>query len=77
MMMQSCKTCRYLAVPRDIKGRVVVRALHTYQCQIIVPMPALPDSITLSHSFRGPIGRRWMSGSDGTTCPTWEERVKP
>jgi hypothetical protein len=72
---RSCKTCRFLAVHPDARGRIVVRAKNAYECRAIVPMPPLPDSVTRSHGFRWPIDRRYMGGDDGTLCPTWEVRA--
>ena len=73
--MRSCKTCRFLAVHPDARGRIVVRARNAYECRAIVPMPLLPDSVTRAHDFRWPPGRSYMTGDGGTLCPTWEQRA--
>ena len=73
--MRSCKTCRFLTVPPDARGRIVVRAKNAYECRAIVPMPMLPDSVTRGHGFRWPPSRKYMTGDGGTLCPTWEARA--
>lgn len=77
--MQSCKTCKYLAVPLNARGRIVVRSNSSYECVCVVSMPPLPDSVTASSLFRGVAEQRYrtyMGGQDGTNCPTWELREK-
>ena len=71
---RSCKTCRFLAVHPDARGRIVVRAKNAYECRAIVPMPMLPDSVTRSYGFKWPMPRSYMTGDSGTLCPTWELR---
>ncbi len=74
--MRCCKTCRFLAVHPDAQGRVVVRAANAaYECAAVVPLPALPDSVTMSYGFRWPMSRRYMRCEEGTLCPTWEPRT--
>lgn len=74
--MRCCKTCRFLAVHPDARGRIVVRARNAYECRAIVPLPPLPDSVTGAYGFQLPPNRRYMTGDNGTLCPTWEERAK-
>lgn len=71
---KSCKTCKFLAVAPDARGRIVVRATRVYQCAYIVPMPPLPKSITSAYGFRWPPHRSYMTGDSGVLCPTWEAR---
>ena len=72
--MKSCKTCRFLAVHPDARGRIVVRQKNAYECLAIVPQPDLPDSITKAYGFRWPPSKTYMTGDRGTECPTWELR---
>lgn len=73
MSNRCCKTCAHFAVPLDQTGRRVVRSTNSYRCAAEVPNVVLPDSVTLHVSFNWPPPRSWMSPSDGTTCPTWQE----
>lgn len=70
--MKCCKTCRFLHVLPDARGRRVVRSQNAYPCTYTVPVVALPDSITRYHSY-APIGsnRSWMQSDDGKECPVW------
>lgn len=73
--MRSCKTCRFLNVPPDAAGRIVVRKDEAYQCMAVVPVPLLPDSVTTAYTFRWPLPRSYMTGEQGTLCPTWDQRL--
>ena len=75
MSKQSCKTCRHLYVLVDIRGRIIVRDDRTYSCEVVVPMPPLPDCVTQAQDIIR-YRRVFMRGIEGVTCPTWEERVK-
>lgn len=72
--MKSCKTCRFLGVHPDARGRIVVRAGYAYECLVVVPEPALPDSVKNAYEYRWPPAKSYMSGGDGTECATWEKR---
>jgi len=77
MKDRGCKSCRFLAVPPDARGRIVVRAGRAYECVVQVPRPVLPDSMTRSmvYGFPWPIQRSYMTGDRGRECPTWEQRA--
>lgn len=75
MSNRCCKSCRFLAVHPDARGRIVVRADRSYECIVTIPMQLLPDSVTKAYGFRWPMARTYMSGESGTLCPTWEARA--
>jgi hypothetical protein len=70
-----CKTCRFLGVNPDAKGRIVVRARNAYECLVVVPQPALPESMTRAYGYRWPLAKSYMTGDSGRECPTWEQRA--
>jgi hypothetical protein len=85
--VKTCKTCVWLDVRPDKRGLRVVRKGNVYRCTFamnLVAWPSLPDSVTTQYSFSLPteVSKRWMQGSDGTSCPTWsplrdEKDAKP
>lgn len=69
--MKSCKTCRWLDVSPDKRGRRIVRQAVSYECNFpIAPLPPLPESAFFKD--RWPPARSWMEGQDGRSCATWE-----
>ena len=81
-MTQSCKTCAYLKVPLNMKGRRIVRLSYVYGCAAPYPKePVASDSVSLHNSwkriFHEPWLSRYMEGKDGTTCPVWRPLPKP
>lgn len=75
----TCKTCKWLNVPPDKRGRIVVRDTG-YRCIVPLPvMPALPDSITKRYGYRDVTLARenFMLPTQGATCPLHELRTKP
>lgn len=75
----TCKTCKWLNVPPDKRGRIVVRDTG-YRCAAPIPeRPALPVCITRSYSFREwpATGDAWTSPKLGADCPLHEPRVRP
>jgi hypothetical protein len=72
----TCKTCKWLAVPPDKRGRIVVRDT-AYRCIVPMPvLPALPDCITKQYGYTKITERRdyWMTPKQGVTCPLHEPR---
>jgi hypothetical protein len=74
MTSKSCKSCRFLGVHADARGRITVRAQSAYECLVLVPQPALPASMTQAYGFRWPPAKSYMTGDSGRECPTWERR---
>jgi len=72
---RSCKSCRFLRVHPDARGRITVRADRVYECLVQVPQPALPDSMTRAFGYRWPPAKSYMRGDDGRECPTWEKKA--
>jgi len=72
---RSCKSCRFFDVRPDAKGRIVVCAKSVYECLVVVPEPALPDSIKLAYGYRWPPDKAYLNGDSGRKCPTWEQRA--
>jgi hypothetical protein len=71
MTNQSCRTCRFLNVTSDAKGRRIPRKDRAYDCVApIAPLPPLPDSVTIPRHW--PPIRCWMAPDEGATCPLWE-----
>ena len=65
----TCRTCKFLDVPPDSRGRIVPRLGNGYFC-----LYAFPDTHDLPHSamgygFRWPPLKRRMEPSDGEGCP--------
>lgn len=66
----TCRTCKFLDIAPDSRGRVVPRANKGYCCLYKVPAEhGLPASVTGSYNFRWPPSKRSMSPSDGEGCP--------
>lgn len=74
--MKSCKTCKWLVVPRDAAGRRYVKQLGAYRCFFPVVAQPLPDSVTKAYGYRAPSPTQYMAPSDGAACPTYEKLVK-
>ena len=73
--VRSCKSCRFLGVHPDARGRINVRARNVYECLVQVPEPVLPESMTRAYGFRWPPAKSYMTGDSGRECPTWEQRA--
>lgn len=74
----TCKTCKWLDVPPDKRGRIVVRDT-AYKCIVPLPeMPVLPDCVTKQYGYTDFLARRdrWMIPKQGGTCPLHEARGK-
>lgn len=67
----TCKTCKYLDVPLDHRGRRVVYTSRVYQCVAPVVAPVAPVSITKYHNYRWPPPRMHMGPQDGEGCPLY------
>ena len=64
----TCRTCKFLSVSPDEKGRIIVRKGNTYRCNAPGPeMPELPASMTSRYDFRWPPSRGAMSPEDAST----------
>ena len=77
---QSCRTCLYIVALPDRDGVVRLRVTKSYRCAApCPPMPALPDSITKSTSFKwagdDPRLRNYVNPEDGRGCPAWRKRA--
>ena len=76
---ETCKTCKFLDVPPNKAGRIVVRYERAYSC--IAPAPKLPkdfpQSIIDRAGFQWPPNRQSMFADDGDSCTVYEKRVKP
>lgn len=72
----SCRTCKWLDVPPDKSGRIVVRSSRVYRCVAPVERPAWPESVTTAYGFRWPIAGNYMRPERGQNCPLFEPRVK-
>ena len=72
-MKQSCRTCRNydLANVKSPTGRVM--SDRVAECLFVVPLMSLPDSITTNYRFAINFTRRFMSPTNGTSCPCWSE----
>ncbi len=71
-ILPSCKTCKWLDVAPDRRGRRVVRSERVYRCTVPMQYVKLPDCVKQHYSFRWPPHRDCMQGSDGENCITWE-----
>jgi hypothetical protein len=74
----TCKTCKWLDVPADKRGRIVVRDT-AYKCIVPMPvLPALPDCVTKQYGYHDIVQSRtrFMIPTQGATCPLHEERKK-
>ena len=73
----TCRTCQYLVVAPDSRGRIIPRAGKAYPCGYRVPdKHGLPACITGDHGFKWPPSRRCMEPDDGYGCPQHLARVK-
>ena len=69
----TCKTCKYLHVPKNKQGRRVIHPGSAYKCEAPAePLPILPHSVTKGFGFHWPLGRAYMTGEDGINCPLHE-----
>lgn len=75
--MAECKTCKWYGVLPDASGRIVVRKGAVWPCAAPEPeQPRLPSSVTKLHWWKWPPERSYMSGNEGTDCPTYANRNK-
>ena len=70
----NCKTCKWLEVEPDKRGRRVVRKQNAYPCVAPEPeKPKLPASAEVGYrSFVWPPHRSFMCGDMGEDCLCWE-----
>lgn len=78
-MSQSCRSCKFLEVAPNKAGVINPVNSKAYRCLAPVPpMPDYPDSIASRHDFKhwrnSDKQRVWPEA--GTTCLTYEKRVK-
>lgn len=67
----TCKTCEWLEVHPDKRGRRVVYAARVYPCVAPCAAPVAPVSITRYHGFKWPPPRMHMGPQDGADCPLY------
>lgn len=74
----TCKTCKWLDVPPDKRGRIVVRDTGYRRIVPLPEMPALPDSITKQYGYRDVTRdhHHFMLPRQGANCPLHEVRKK-
>jgi hypothetical protein len=73
----SCRTCKFLAVAPDSRGRVIPRTNKGYLCLYEIPdlrKLGLPASVTGSYGFRWPPIQTFMAPEDGEGCPQHASR---
>ena len=66
----TCRTCKFLDVPPNSRGRIVPMSNKGYRC--LYPVPAehgLPASVTSSYGFQWPPSKNYMAPGDGEGCP--------
>jgi hypothetical protein len=74
----TCKTCKWLRVQPDARGRIVVRKGSVHPCEAPTPDVSLPASITKHYGWRWPpVTRSWMGPEEGEGCPAHQKREKP
>jgi hypothetical protein len=61
--------CRHLRVPLDKDGTMRVRKGHGYRCEVDLPTPVLPASVTLAHGWHWPPQRMSVSIDECAKCP--------
>lgn len=74
--MSTCRTCKFLGVEPDTKGRFIARRHRVYPCLVEVDQPTLPASMTKSYGFKWPLPRSYMEPDDGIDCQMHQTRSK-
>ena len=72
--MKSCRTCKFLGVKADAKGRYIARKHQVYPCDVDVQQPKLPACMTKAYGFKWPLNRSYMQADEGADCPLYESR---
>jgi len=72
-MKQSCKTCKYLALPLAKPGYRTSHAKHLYDC--LYPTIDMAAKSAPSSLKSITIETRKMSTSNGSECVTWEKYI--
>lgn len=72
----SCRTCKWLDVPPDKSGRIVVREGWGYPCVAPIEMPRWPACVTNRHGFHWPKSGSTTIAEWGENCPLFEPRPK-
>lgn len=71
----TCRSCQYLDVRPDSRGRVIPRRDKSYRCLAPEPArPIVPASVTPAY-LRWPPHRSHMEPDDGAECPCHEPRA--
>ena len=66
----TCRTCKFLDVPPDSRGRIVPRLGNAYACRFPIPdAHGLPHSAFKSYGFKWPPSKTRMRPDDGDGCP--------
>jgi hypothetical protein len=66
----TCRTCKFLDVLPDSRGRIIPRANKGYRCLYPIPADhALPASVTIYFRFQWPPTKSSMAPDDGEGCP--------
>ena len=73
--MSTCRTCVWLIVPTDKRGRRVPRKDNAYRCAYVASC-RLPKSITEHYSFSWPPASRYMGPDEGEGCMCYEQRTQ-
>jgi hypothetical protein len=73
----TCRTCKFLNVAPDSRGRIIPRANIGYRCLYEVSIEhGLPASVTGAYNFRWPPSKKSMVPNDGEGCPQHVQRGK-
>lgn len=70
----TCRTCKHLKVEPDAAGRIIPRKGKAYECNVEIPCPTVPESVTKSLQWKWPPAKKWMEPRDGENCPTYAKR---
>lgn len=71
----TCRTCHFLDVKTDKRGRVIPRKDHGYICTVEIPKPDLPACMTAGwQGIKWPPHKIWMLPDMGEGCPCWKKR---
>ncbi len=71
----TCRTCKFLDVAPDSRGRIVPRAGNGYACRYLIPdAHGLPHSATRAYGFLWPPIKTRMQPDDGEGCPQHASR---
>jgi len=75
-MTRNCRSCRFLHIEPDRRGRRIARKDKSYRCTYQVPDYPMPVSLTKSFEFVPMSKQRgtWVLPTEGDTCPTWQPR---